>query len=492
MAECDWPRYVIQHDPLVRMGLFRHRTTVRIRVVFRSVALIIAGSLLTGTVVWAGREQADVNARDALGVTALERAVNQGDINFVRALIQTGANVNARSSTGRTALSWAALQGRLEIVRALAEAGADLNVKDEQGWTPLTLAFNAGHFAVVQALIKAGANANLDQLRKDVNTRGAFGWPPLAHASNRDDISALIQLGADPNATDNSGRAFLAWAALTGNLDEVRAMIEAGADVNVKDKQGWTPLLLASQMGHTAIVQALVQAGADPNLEGPAGWNALMQASYFGSLETVRVLIPLANVNYRAKNGITALTLARWGCHLDIVEALTKAGAVIGSEEWRRAPRFDDFPISRIYKGVPAPVDLGSDPTARSYRTRLRQEARKGANFAGHYTVVSWGCGSNCESIAIVDALNGGVYDGIGDERGADFKINSNLMISDPAYPPGGTAYGDNPSDKLPVRYYVWNDHKFKLIYEEACSVIENHQKCGCEGSKESLAPSLK
>ena len=477
------------------MGIFCQRITVRIGVVFTAVVLIIAGSLLTGTVARAGQARTDMNARDARGLTALERAVEQGDISSVLVLIQAGADVNARSNTGRTALSWAALQGRLEIVRALAEASGDLNVKDEQGWTPLTLAFDHGHFAVVQALIKAGADVNPSQVRKDVNTKDASGDTPLVRASKRGDISslrALIQLGADPNATDNSGRTVLFWAAFGGRLDVVRAMIEAGADVNVKDKQGWTPLLLASQMGHTAVVQALIEAGADADLEGPPGWNALMQASYFDRLETVRVLIPAANVNYRAKNGITALMLARWACHLEIVEALTKAGAVIGSEEWRRAPRFDDFPTSRIYKGVPAPVDLSSNPTARSYRTRLRQGARKGPDFAGHYTVVSWGCGSNCESIAIVDALSGRVYDGIGDERGADFKINSDLMISDPAYPPGGTAYGDNPTDKLPVRYYLWNDDKFKLIYEEACSVIENHQKCGCEGSKESLAPALK
>ncbi len=239
-------------------------------------------------------------------------------------------------------------------------------------------------------------------------------------------------------------------------------MIEAGADVNMKDKQGFTPLILAAQMGHTAVVQALIEAGANADSEGPAGC------------------------------GITALMLARWACQLEIVEALTRVGAVLGSEEWRRAPGFADFPISRIYKGVPAPVNLSSNPTARSFRTRLRQEARKGPNFAGHYTVASWGCGSNCESITIVDALTGRVYDGIGDDRGADFKINSNLMIADPAYPPEGLAYEDNTSDKLPVRYYVWNDHKFKLIYEETCSVIGNHQKCGCDGLKESFVPVLK
>jgi hypothetical protein len=133
------------------------------------VTLTIVSLLLTGIAARAGQARTDVNAKDARGLTPLERAVTQGDINSVHALIQAGANVNARSSTGRTPLTWAAQYGQVEIVRALARAGADLNVKDKQGWTPLKLAFTEGHFAVVQVLVDAGADVDRDQLRKDVN-----------------------------------------------------------------------------------------------------------------------------------------------------------------------------------------------------------------------------------------------------------------------------------------------------------------------------------
>ncbi len=209
-----------------------------------------------------------------------------------------------------------------------------------------------------------------------------------------------------------------------------------------------------------------------------------MNAAYFGHVETVRVLLTAANVDYRTKDGITALMLARWSCHRDVVEALTRAGAVVGPQEWKRAPRFEDFPAGRIYKGVPAPVDLRSDAEAPTYRTRLREGARKGPNFARHYTVVSWGCGSNCEATMIVDAITGRVYGGFGDERGAEFKLNSNLVIADPGSGPETNAYDSDLTTRLPARYYVWNDHKFKLVYEEACSVIDGHQRCGCEGSE--------
>src|SRR5207253_2260562 len=276
------------------MSTFCQRVTVRIGVVFTVVVLSVAGSLLTRTAAWASQTQTDVNARDADGMTPLDYAVEQNDIGSVLALIHAGADVNARSNTGRTALSWAALHGYIEIARALAQAGADLNVKDAQGGTPFTLAFEAGHFEVVQALIKAGADADPSQVRKDVNAQDGSGDTPLVHAAKRGDIASI------------------------------RALVQ-------------------------------LEAGANADSEGPAGWSALMQASYFGRLGAVRVLIPGTNVNYRAKNGITALMLARWACQLEIVEALTRVGAVLGSEEWRRAPGFADFPISRIYKGVPAP-----------------------------------------------------------------------------------------------------------------------------------------
>jgi ankyrin repeat protein len=437
-----------------------------------------AVSLPTGSVAFAGQLPPDVNGKRSYTAAELETAVSRGDLNSVRVLIHAGADVNARDNSGRTALLWAAQYGEVEIVRALTRAGSDLKAKDRQGWTPLTRALSEGHFDVVQALIAAGAEINRDQLRKDLNAKDMHGWTPLQRAQgNIGSFRSLIQLGSDVNATDNSGRTLL----FSGRLDVIRAMIEAGADVNIKDKQGWTPLTLAAQRGDTAVVQTLIKAGADVNEEDPHGWSALMLATYFGHADTVRVLLASANVKYRSKDGISALMLARWTCHRDVLDELTRASAVISSGEWRRAPRFEDFPVSRIYRGAPAPVDLHSNPEAPSYRTRLTQGARKGPNFAGHYTVVGWGCGSNCESAMLVDALTGRVYDGFGDERGAEFRVNSNLVIADPGGGPGASGYPDNPTDSLPVRYYVWNENRLKLIYEQACSVVEKHQKCGCD-----------
>jgi len=39
-----------------------------------------------------------------------------------------------------------------------------------------------------------------------------------------------------------------------------------------------------------------------------------------------------------------------------------------------------------------------SSPEWREYRTMLRKGAKKGPNFASHFTVVQWGCGTQCST----------------------------------------------------------------------------------------------
>lgn len=55
-------------------------------------------------------------------------------------------------------------------------------------------------------------------------------------------------------------------------------------------------------------------------------------------------------------------------------------------------------------------VDLKSHRDARTYRTSLRNAAKEGINFAGHFILTGWGCGTNCSQWAIIDARNGRVF----------------------------------------------------------------------------------
>jgi hypothetical protein len=74
------------------------------------------------------------------------------------------------------------------------------------------------------------------------------------------------------------------------------------------------------------------------------------------------------------------------------------------------APRFEDYAAAAAAPGKPAPVNLASHPRAKQFRTALRDGASAGPDFAGHYTIVGWGCGGGCLDFAIVDATNGRVF----------------------------------------------------------------------------------
>jgi hypothetical protein len=68
-------------------------------------------------------------------------------------------------------------------------------------------------------------------------------------------------------------------------------------------------------------------------------------------------------------------------------------------------PKFSDFPAVP-YHGPQTSADL-STKEARAYRTRLSNAARQAPNFAGHYVVTEWGCGTGCLTGAILDVKTG-------------------------------------------------------------------------------------
>jgi hypothetical protein len=97
-------------------------------------------------------------------------------------------------------------------------------------------------------------------------------------------------------------------------------------------------------------------------------------------------------------------------------------------------PPFERHAVAPAFRGVPARVDLRSDPKAPRYRTRLRQVAAEGPNFADRFTVVSWGCGTQCQEHAIVDAASGRVRVlPFTTSLGVAYRRDSRLFVADPS-----------------------------------------------------------
>ena len=75
-------------------------------------------------------------------------------------------------------------------------------------------------------------------------------------------------------------------------------------------------------------------------------------------------------------------------------------------------PRFRDYAVKNIYHGKPARPIIARE--FHAYRTMIRKGANSDVEFAGHYTIPRWGCGTECNGFVIVDSISGKIYDGFG------------------------------------------------------------------------------
>lgn len=103
-----------------------------------------------------------------------------------------------------------------------------------------------------------------------------------------------------------------------------------------------------------------------------------------------------------------------------------------------RAPQFGDLPATGGPPTRNAPLVLTRQDA--TFRTRLRQAATERPNFAGHYVLTTWGCGSGCIMGAVINARNGRVtflpaavhrgFDDNGPEVDRiEFRADSRLLV---------------------------------------------------------------
>lgn len=125
---------------------------------------------------------------------------------------------------------------------------------------------------------------------------------------------------------------------------------------------------------------------------------------------------------------------------------------------------FDDFPVEKIDHNKYADLDLKSNKNANNFRTSLREGfSADTANFAGHYSFVSWGCGSPCQNSLVIDRKTGKIYDSPGSSLGYDFRIDSKILIVNPPDEKG--FYHDCAFCKPEV--YIFDEQTKKFIKRE-------------------------
>ncbi len=97
--------------------------------------------------------QADLNARDAEGKSALFYGIVRNHPAVVNKLLKAGADPDVRESkSGITAVSIAAYMNRISILAALIDAGADVSKEDFQGLSAMDWAAYAGNKDAIEIL----------------------------------------------------------------------------------------------------------------------------------------------------------------------------------------------------------------------------------------------------------------------------------------------------------------------------------------------------
>ena len=290
---------------------------------------------------------ADINARDEYGSTPLHEAafLSENPV-LIAALLEAGADINARTESERTPLHLAARwNDNPAVIAALLDAGVDANARDEDGRTPLDVARQEGRPAEIIAALEEGARSVGEAgsaAAPATQSVDCEGW--ISNEQERlrdfyggitpDDVLACLRAGADPNAElpVQRYRPLHMAAAYSSNPAVITALVDAGADLNATSEFGVMPLHAAAKWNSIPdIIEALVEAGADPNAGDPIySLTPLHSAAKFNQNPAIAqtLLDAGADPNARGRHDITPLhRAAAHNPNPEVIETLLRGGA---------------------------------------------------------------------------------------------------------------------------------------------------------------------
>ena len=211
-------------------------------------------------------------------------------------------------------------EGDLEGVKAALQSGADVNTKNEHSQTGLLLAVLNKHNSVVELLL---SRPNID-----VNWKGIGGGCALHAAilfTNIEPLKMLLNVPTiDVNAVNNlyAGFSTVQWAVLQKNYEALKLLLDVpGIDVNIVNNYGGSAVHVA--LGKTKSLEVLKLLldvpNIDVNIVNNVGESVVHEAVNENNIEGLKLLLGHPNLTTltlnqkKERNGSSPVMLAlKW------------------------------------------------------------------------------------------------------------------------------------------------------------------------------------
>ncbi|XP_077427953.1 85/88 kDa calcium-independent phospholipase A2 isoform X2 [Vanacampus margaritifer] len=242
--------------------------------------------------------QSQINARDALGQTALHLACERSDAACVKELLEESqARTDIKDHQGETPMHIAAKHDSSAIIQVLcSRLCSGVNELNNSGETPLHVSCRLGRVEAVKALLGGGAKCNIpggvgypihsamkysekgcteeilnadpDQLHAEDSL---YGGTPLHWAKTAEMCRMLLESGSAVNYLSKTGESALHICTKKGRFEAAMVLLTHGANANLKGQDGNTALHLAMKMDHMELIKALIVFGADVEIHNDLG-----------------------------------------------------------------------------------------------------------------------------------------------------------------------------------------------------------------------------
>ena len=254
--------------------------------------------------------KANIHQRRKLGLVSpivLASALGYADV--LRILLDNGADVHTRITAGMTALHHAAVEGNEDIIRMLIDHGSDVDEADDAGNTALMHAVKGGHMGAIQALTACGAH---------MDCRNKMGHTIWDHAIDMQTTDLLVSIistyrkikrFASSKLTFPVGKTPLHVAAIRGDVDKIKCLLDLGADPQCTDQNGNTYFHVAARDNCIEVLQSFLDT-VDPNQQNAEGNTALHLACYSGHTAATEILLKKTKLETVNNEGETALHVA--------------------------------------------------------------------------------------------------------------------------------------------------------------------------------------